>query len=138
MLSRFSRVQRGLAFASFAAFFVILAFGVPLQAQTPQRPRKTENVLLITFDGLRWQELFYGADPRLMNKEQGGVDAEELRARMVDRHRQQVAAHRAADLEHAAALGRGGGEAEQRGHRLQALGTALAERAAQVGNRVVA
>jgi hypothetical protein len=76
MLPRLLRLQRGLAVASFAAFLVSLALGVPLQAQTPKGPRKTENVLLITFDGLRWQELFYGADRRLMNKEQGGVEAE--------------------------------------------------------------
>jgi hypothetical protein len=37
-------------------------------------PRKTENVILITFDGLRWQELFTGADEALMNKENGGVE----------------------------------------------------------------
>ncbi len=34
-------------------------------------------MLLVTFDGLRWQELFYGADARLMTKEQGGVEAEQ-------------------------------------------------------------
>ena len=34
---------------------------------------RTENVILITTDGLRWQEVFSGADPELMNKEQGGV-----------------------------------------------------------------
>ena len=34
---------------------------------------KTENVILITIDGLRWQEVFGGADQRLMNRENGGV-----------------------------------------------------------------
>ena len=34
---------------------------------------KTENVILITMDGLRWQELFGGADLRLMTKEAGDV-----------------------------------------------------------------
>ncbi len=34
---------------------------------------KTENVILIDTDGLRWQEVFSGADPALMNKENGGV-----------------------------------------------------------------
>ncbi len=29
--------------------------------------RKTENIILITFDGLRWQELFTGADSVLIN-----------------------------------------------------------------------
>lgn len=35
--------------------------------------RRTENVLLVTFDGFRWQELFTGADVSLINKEFGGV-----------------------------------------------------------------
>lgn len=35
-----------------------------------QSPLKTENVFLITLDGLRWQEVFSGADPDLIsNKE---------------------------------------------------------------------
>ena len=33
----------------------------------------TENVVLITIDGLRWQDLFTGADERLINRENGGV-----------------------------------------------------------------
>ena len=35
--------------------------------------RKTENVLLVTLDGLRWQDVFTGADNRMMNKPDGGV-----------------------------------------------------------------
>ena len=34
---------------------------------------KTRNVILITFDGLRWQEVFSGAEAVLMSKEHGGV-----------------------------------------------------------------
>src|SRR5262245_3796758 len=34
---------------------------------------QTKNVFLITIDGLRWQEVFRGADPLLINKENGGV-----------------------------------------------------------------
>ena len=33
---------------------------------------KTRNVLLITVDGLRWQEVFGGADATLMDKDAGG------------------------------------------------------------------
>jgi dienelactone hydrolase len=41
---------------------------------------RTENVVLITTDGLRWQEVFGGAEEALMTKEAGGVsDAAELR-----------------------------------------------------------
>jgi hypothetical protein len=34
---------------------------------------KTQNVVLLMTDGLRWQEVFGGADESLMNKESGGV-----------------------------------------------------------------
>jgi len=55
------------------AVFVAIAihcFG-PVSGAEPAH--KTENVIVITFDGLRWQELFSGADETLMNKEDGGV-----------------------------------------------------------------
>jgi hypothetical protein len=34
---------------------------------------QTQNVILITTDGLRWQEVFTGAEQALLNKEHGGV-----------------------------------------------------------------
>jgi hypothetical protein len=34
---------------------------------------KTQNVIFVMTDGYRWQELFRGADPALLNKENGGV-----------------------------------------------------------------
>ncbi|MFO0944627.1 MAG: alkaline phosphatase family protein [Planctomycetota bacterium] len=40
---------------------------------------KTKNVVLITTDGLRWQEVFTGAEKELINKKHGGVaDAKAL------------------------------------------------------------
>jgi hypothetical protein len=43
---------------------------------------RTENVFLITYDGLRWQEVFGGADETLLSKEAGGVrDVEALKQR---------------------------------------------------------
>lgn len=43
-------------------------------------PLKTKNVLFITTDGLRWQEVFRGAEEAMMNKANGGVPSEaELR-----------------------------------------------------------
>ena len=36
-------------------------------------PLKTRNVVLIVSDGLRWQEVFSGADPLLMNEKNGGI-----------------------------------------------------------------
>ncbi len=39
-----------------------------------QRPPRSENVVLIVTDGLRWQELVRGADSALINQRYGGVD----------------------------------------------------------------
>jgi hypothetical protein len=41
--------------------------------------RRTENVVLVTTDGLRWQELFGGAEEALLVKEAGVGDVEGLR-----------------------------------------------------------
>ena len=46
---------------------------------------KTKNLILVTSDGLRWQELFSGIDPRLMNEKAAGMTkahTAELRARL--------------------------------------------------------
>jgi hypothetical protein len=39
---------------------------------TPALAGKTQNVVLIVSDGLRWQEIFTGADPTLLNEKAGG------------------------------------------------------------------
>jgi hypothetical protein len=47
---------------------------VRAEAQTPtSHALKTQNVFLIVSDGLRWQEVFTGADSLLMNEEHGGI-----------------------------------------------------------------
>jgi hypothetical protein len=47
---------------------------------SPPASHKTQNVFFVMTDGLRWQEVFSGADPALMNKENGGVvDVEALK-----------------------------------------------------------
>jgi len=55
---------------------VLAVFGAaPLPAQPPLH---THNVVLIVSDGLRWQEVFTGADPALLNEANGGIwDKEE-------------------------------------------------------------
>jgi Type I phosphodiesterase / nucleotide pyrophosphatase len=61
---------------------VALALVAPIGAGRAAEPRenaaavktKTRNILLVTSDGLRWQEVFGGADPALMNKADGGVE----------------------------------------------------------------
>jgi len=49
----------------------------------PALAGKTQNVVLIVSDGLRWQEVFQGADPLLLNAKNGGswVDEAELKKR---------------------------------------------------------
>ncbi len=44
------------------------------RALPAQQPRRTENVVLIVTDGLRWQELFRGADSALIDARWGGVE----------------------------------------------------------------
>ena len=55
--------------------------GAPLHAQPAQSEtpaQRTRNVVLIVSDGLRWQEVFTGADPLLLNEANGGIwDKEE-------------------------------------------------------------
>ncbi len=53
---------------------LLLGLGLSPLLSGPALARgKTENVILIVSDGLRWQEVFTGADPILMNKTAGGV-----------------------------------------------------------------
>jgi Metalloenzyme superfamily len=53
-------------------FCLIVTFALSsASAQTSQL--KTRNVVLIVSDGLRWQEIFTGADPTLMDSEHGGI-----------------------------------------------------------------
>ena len=44
-----------------------------LVSQPAAGARRTQNVILVTIDGLRWQEVFHGAEDKLINKEAGGV-----------------------------------------------------------------
>ena len=53
--------------------------GSPAVAADP--PRKAENVLVVTLDGFRWQELFTGADDSLMDSRQGVRDVPRLKER---------------------------------------------------------
>ena len=62
-------------------FFLLVRFAVPpVSAQSPA-PLKTRNIVLIVSDGLRWQEIFSGADRSLMDSEHGGIwaDPKELK-----------------------------------------------------------
>jgi hypothetical protein len=49
------------------AISTLLLFGA-----APALAGKTQNIVLIVSDGLRWQEIFTGADPTLLNEKAGG------------------------------------------------------------------
>jgi hypothetical protein len=53
---------------SLGMLLLSISFSLPIYGQL-----KTKNIILITTDGLRWQEVMTGADPGLLNKENGGV-----------------------------------------------------------------
>ena len=65
--------SRHLGGVVFSVLLALLAWA-PLHAQTPLH---TRNVVLIVSDGLRWQEIFTGADPTLLNEAHGGIWAKE-------------------------------------------------------------
>ncbi len=51
---------------------LLIVLGLTSAQQSP-RAFKTRNVVLIVSDGLRWQEIFTGADPTLLNEKDGGI-----------------------------------------------------------------
>ena len=57
---------------SFLSMLVLVAASLETQGQT----RKTENVILITLDGMRWQEIFNGADSTYMKQQKVYKDPE--------------------------------------------------------------
>jgi hypothetical protein len=60
---------------------LVVASLVPHSASAAP-PRKAKNVLVVTLDGFRWQELFSGADETLLDAKSGGVkDVPGLKAR---------------------------------------------------------
>ena len=56
--------------------FVVVVAHAALAVGAVVPAGKTQNVVLIVTDGLRWQEVFTGADHSLMNAEHGGVWAD--------------------------------------------------------------
>jgi len=74
----------------FATGFLVLA----LSASGTAAERATKNVVLVLVDGLRWQEVFSGADQTLIEHEKGGVEDRE--ALLGAYWREDAAARRAA------------------------------------------
>jgi hypothetical protein len=62
-------------------FLVVLVLSFGFTAQSSWAQLKTRNVVLIVSDGLRWQEVFSGADPDLLNQNYGGIWASPERLR---------------------------------------------------------
>jgi len=62
-------------------FLVLGIFGLSATIATGNEPRTaTRNVVLVTADGVRWQDVFRGADRALLNKPDGGCsDVEAIR-----------------------------------------------------------
>jgi len=61
---KIKRIVEGLVSGGWLAG-MCLACGLAGMAQTPAA-HKTENVIVVMMDGLRWQEVFRGADPELI------------------------------------------------------------------------
>src|SRR6267143_75879 len=59
--------------AGWCALVLALNAFQPVARAQPASAPKTRNVVLIVSDGLRWQEIFTGADPALMNEKNGGI-----------------------------------------------------------------
>ena len=64
-------------------FLVVGVLSLALAAPSSWAQLKTRNVVLIVSDGLRWQEVFAGAEEDLLNDKEGGswLSDEELRKR---------------------------------------------------------
>ena len=52
---------------------LLLIAASSVSAGAKQAAPRTENVIVVTLDGFRWQEFFGGADDALLNKQFGGV-----------------------------------------------------------------
>jgi hypothetical protein len=64
-----------------ALLIALLVIAIPMASAPAAQPSehgsvtktRTRNVVLVTIDGYRWQEVFGGAEPELLRKEQGGI-----------------------------------------------------------------
>ncbi len=56
-----------------ALAYLLLAQAIAHAGDAAPPARQTENIIFVLVDGLRWQEVFTGADESLLNKELGGI-----------------------------------------------------------------
>jgi Type I phosphodiesterase / nucleotide pyrophosphatase len=52
--------------------YLLFLSSIPTNAQQPSTPLKTKHVFLLISDGLRWQEIFTGAEKDLLTTDHGG------------------------------------------------------------------
>ncbi len=72
-----------LAAALAAALPLVGSWSPAATAAEPSSGLKTKNVILMMTDGLRWEEVFRGAEPELISKAPGGVrDVEGIKNRL--------------------------------------------------------
>ena len=62
-------------------FFCALAFWSALSADAQEQQKKTENLVILTMDGMRWQEIFGGIDSSLLNNAAYTKDKDGLTSR---------------------------------------------------------
>ena len=78
VINRCRAAQRFVHFIHMKLLQALIALAIP--ALLVAGEYKTRNLVLVTADGLRWQEVFRGIDPLLMSREDAGMnDAEDLR-----------------------------------------------------------
>jgi len=65
--------NRSVVRSALTTLWLALLAAAPLAAAAAPAALKTRNVVLIVSDGLRWQEMFTGADPTLLNRQNGGI-----------------------------------------------------------------
>ena len=64
-------IQETLRRWTLPAFLLLVA--LPARAAADQPAAQAENIIIVALDGLRWQEVFGGADETLLDEKQGGV-----------------------------------------------------------------
>jgi phosphopentomutase/2,3-bisphosphoglycerate-independent phosphoglycerate mutase family metalloenzyme len=65
--------NRNVVRSALSAMLLALIACAPLAWADPPASLKTRNVVILVSDGLRWQEVFTGADPTLLNEKNGGI-----------------------------------------------------------------
>ena len=78
------RAAAGLVLATLALAPLALAAASEAVDASAAGDHRTRNVLVVTLDGLRWQELFSGYAAELSTKESGGVGSPDALARRFD------------------------------------------------------